>query len=250
MPSTGTSGKAARLVLRRRLEVARRGADLLSRKRQALLAEQRRLRDAAAAAAAEWAQAVAEAERWLVRSALLDDASETARIASYQARARADGRLGAADGHRPTAHRRPRAGPRAADLLARRELGSALHRARLPPRDAEPPLLRPPRRSRSSGSRTSSPPSPAARVRSSDAGSPPRGRAGRARAEPRGGRTRGGCAPASAHPPPRGAVVCAWVFVNGAVKYLESTDKALSKGGEFDPEPWILLNLISSGLAF
>jgi V/A-type H+-transporting ATPase subunit D len=83
MPSTGTSGKAARLVLRQRLAVARRGADLLSRKRQALLAEQRRLRDAAATAASEWAQAVAEAERWLARSVLLDDAGEIARIASY-----------------------------------------------------------------------------------------------------------------------------------------------------------------------
>jgi V/A-type H+-transporting ATPase subunit D len=83
MPSTGTSGKAARLVLRQRLSVARRGADLLSRKRQALLAEQRRLRDAAATAASEWAQAVAEAERWLARSVLLDDAGEIARIASY-----------------------------------------------------------------------------------------------------------------------------------------------------------------------
>ncbi|MGO9760904.1 MAG: V-type ATP synthase subunit D [Solirubrobacteraceae bacterium] len=83
MPSTGTSGKAARLVLRQRLAVARRGADLLSRKRQALLAEQRRLRDAATAAAGEWAQAIAEAERWLARSALLDDAGEIARIAPY-----------------------------------------------------------------------------------------------------------------------------------------------------------------------
>jgi V/A-type H+/Na+-transporting ATPase subunit D len=83
MPSTGTSGKAARLVLRRQLDVARRGADLLSRKRQALLAEQRRQRDVVAASAAEWTQAVAEAERWLARAALLDGASETARIASY-----------------------------------------------------------------------------------------------------------------------------------------------------------------------
>jgi V/A-type H+-transporting ATPase subunit D len=83
MPSTGTSGKAARLVLRRQLEVARRGAELLSRKRQALLAEQRRLRHAAAATAAEWTEAIAEAERWLARAALLDGASETARVASY-----------------------------------------------------------------------------------------------------------------------------------------------------------------------
>ncbi len=45
-------------------------------------------------------------------------------------------------------------------------------------------------------------------------------------------------------------IILAWVFINGAVKYLESTGKALSTGGEFDPEPWILLNLIFSGVAF
>ncbi len=45
-------------------------------------------------------------------------------------------------------------------------------------------------------------------------------------------------------------IILAWVFINGAVKYLESTGKALGKGGEFDPEPWILLNLIFSGVAF
>jgi len=45
-------------------------------------------------------------------------------------------------------------------------------------------------------------------------------------------------------------IILAWVFINGAVKYLESTGRALSKGGEFDPEPWILLNLIFSGVAF
>ncbi len=48
----------------------------------------------------------------------------------------------------------------------------------------------------------------------------------------------------------RGVVILAWVFVDGAIKYLEHTGKALGKGGEFDPEPWILLNLIFSGVAF
>lgn len=86
MPSSGTSGKAARLALRRQLEVARRGAELLSRKRGALLAEQRRQRDAVAASAAEWKRAIAEAERWLARAALLDGAGESARIASYLVR--------------------------------------------------------------------------------------------------------------------------------------------------------------------
>lgn len=45
-------------------------------------------------------------------------------------------------------------------------------------------------------------------------------------------------------------IILAWVFINGAVRYLEHTGKALAKGGEFDPEPWILLNLIFSGVAF
>jgi uncharacterized membrane protein len=45
-------------------------------------------------------------------------------------------------------------------------------------------------------------------------------------------------------------IILAWVVINGAVKYLESTGKAIAKGGEFDPEPWILLNLIFSGVAF
>lgn len=86
MPSTGTSGRAARLALRRQLAVARRGAELLSRKRQALLAEQRRLRGEAAASGEEWTEAIAEAERWLARSALLDGADQSARIAAYAQR--------------------------------------------------------------------------------------------------------------------------------------------------------------------
>ena len=45
-------------------------------------------------------------------------------------------------------------------------------------------------------------------------------------------------------------IILAWVFINGAANYLEHTGKAISKGGEFDPEPWILLNLIFSGVAF
>jgi uncharacterized membrane protein len=45
-------------------------------------------------------------------------------------------------------------------------------------------------------------------------------------------------------------IILGWVFINGAATYLEHTGKALAKGGEFDPEPWILLNLIFSGVAF
>jgi uncharacterized membrane protein len=45
-------------------------------------------------------------------------------------------------------------------------------------------------------------------------------------------------------------VILGWVLINGAVPYVEHTVKELSKGGEFDAEPWILLNLIFSGVAF
>ena len=45
-------------------------------------------------------------------------------------------------------------------------------------------------------------------------------------------------------------IILGWVLINGAIPYLEHTFTALSKGGQFDPEPWILLNLIFSGEAF
>jgi uncharacterized membrane protein len=45
-------------------------------------------------------------------------------------------------------------------------------------------------------------------------------------------------------------IILGWVFINGAIPYIEHTFTALSKGGQFDPEPWILLNLIFSGVAF
>ncbi len=45
-------------------------------------------------------------------------------------------------------------------------------------------------------------------------------------------------------------IILGWVFANGAVHYIETTVKALEHGGQFDPEPWILLNLIFSGVAF
>jgi len=46
------------------------------------------------------------------------------------------------------------------------------------------------------------------------------------------------------------AIILGWVLINGAIPYLEHTFKALGNGGQFDPEPWILLNLIFSGVAF
>jgi uncharacterized membrane protein len=46
------------------------------------------------------------------------------------------------------------------------------------------------------------------------------------------------------------AIILAWVFINGAATYISNTVTALGKGKQFDPEPWILLNLIFSGVAF
>lgn len=45
-------------------------------------------------------------------------------------------------------------------------------------------------------------------------------------------------------------IILGWVFLNGAVPYVEHTVSAVTKGGQYDPEPWILLNLIFSGVAF
>jgi uncharacterized membrane protein len=45
-------------------------------------------------------------------------------------------------------------------------------------------------------------------------------------------------------------LILAWVFSNGAVHYLSTTITNISKGNKFDPEPWILLNLIFSAVAF
>jgi uncharacterized membrane protein len=45
-------------------------------------------------------------------------------------------------------------------------------------------------------------------------------------------------------------IILGWVLINGAVPYLEHTFTHLSHGKQFDPEPWILLNLIFSGVAF
>ncbi len=45
-------------------------------------------------------------------------------------------------------------------------------------------------------------------------------------------------------------VIIAWVFMNGAAHYFSMTVQHLAHGEQFDPEPWILLNLIFSGVAF
>ncbi len=64
-------GRAGRLWLQRRLQVARRGADLLDRKLRILRGELAGLRAAQARAAAEWDRCDADAQRWLLRASLL-----------------------------------------------------------------------------------------------------------------------------------------------------------------------------------
>jgi uncharacterized membrane protein len=45
-------------------------------------------------------------------------------------------------------------------------------------------------------------------------------------------------------------LILAWVFANGAVHYISSAITNIGNGKQFDPEPWILLNLIFSAVAF
>jgi uncharacterized membrane protein len=46
------------------------------------------------------------------------------------------------------------------------------------------------------------------------------------------------------------ALILAWVFANGAAHYVHTTIVNLEHGRQFDQEPWILLNLIFSAVAF
>jgi V/A-type H+-transporting ATPase subunit D len=64
-------GRGGRPWLAHRLEVARRGAELLGEKQRALLRERGRLEPLLAPARSEWEQRAREAERWLVRAAML-----------------------------------------------------------------------------------------------------------------------------------------------------------------------------------
>ena len=64
-------GRAGRLWLTRRLQVARRGADLLDRKLRILQSDLPRFRQEEAATAAEWRDRCRQAERWLVRASVL-----------------------------------------------------------------------------------------------------------------------------------------------------------------------------------
>lgn len=65
-------GRAGRLWLQRRLETARRGADLLDRKLRILQGEVARLRESTAETSGAWEQEQADAEQWLLRAGLLN----------------------------------------------------------------------------------------------------------------------------------------------------------------------------------
>jgi len=64
-------GRAGRMWLERRLDVARRGADVLDRKLRILQGELERFRAAGAQTEQDWNSCCAEAEQWLLRAALL-----------------------------------------------------------------------------------------------------------------------------------------------------------------------------------
>lgn len=64
-------GRGGRLWLAHRIDVATSGADLLDKKRRALVQEQRRLRVLVGETEVAWAQAMREAETWVNRMAVL-----------------------------------------------------------------------------------------------------------------------------------------------------------------------------------
>ena len=65
-------GRAGRIWLVRRLETARRGANLLDRKLRILQGELARLQAAAAETAVQWDRCQADARTWLLRAAMLE----------------------------------------------------------------------------------------------------------------------------------------------------------------------------------
>jgi V/A-type H+-transporting ATPase subunit D len=75
-------GRAGRLWLQHRLEVASRGADLLDKKRRALVLEHRRLRVLARETEADWFKAAKEAELWVTRAAVMAGEEKIAMLAA------------------------------------------------------------------------------------------------------------------------------------------------------------------------
>lgn len=83
MPLRIPPGRAGRLWLIRRLEVARRGEELLDRKRQVLLREQARVRSEAAEARQAWEDAAAKVTLWTARASMLDGPGRLDLLARY-----------------------------------------------------------------------------------------------------------------------------------------------------------------------
>jgi len=83
MPLRIPPGRTGRSWLAGRLETARRGADLLDRKRQALLREHARVRTEADAARRAWREALAQAELWTARATMLDGAGRLEQLARH-----------------------------------------------------------------------------------------------------------------------------------------------------------------------
>lgn len=83
MPLRAPPGRAGRIWLVRRLETARRGAELLDRKRHALLREQARVRQEAADARQGWEDAAALLTLWSARAAMLDGAGRLELLARH-----------------------------------------------------------------------------------------------------------------------------------------------------------------------
>jgi V/A-type H+/Na+-transporting ATPase subunit D len=76
-------GRAGRTWLVARLEIAARGAELLDRKRQALLRERQRLRRELEEAQMAWHAAAAEVAHWTIRSAILDGSTRLELLARH-----------------------------------------------------------------------------------------------------------------------------------------------------------------------
>jgi len=76
-------GRAGRTWLVGRLEIARRGVELLDRKRQVLLQEQRRTSAELADARRAWLEAAAQVRLWTARAELLDGAARLELLARH-----------------------------------------------------------------------------------------------------------------------------------------------------------------------
>lgn len=80
-------GRGGRLWLAHRIEVATTGADLLDKKRRALVQEERRLRVLARQTASAWADAAREAETWVNRAAVMAGEEKLSMLAASHQRA-------------------------------------------------------------------------------------------------------------------------------------------------------------------